>query len=112
MKARDFEPERLSAADARRVVRELAAVDDNIVFLPHAIKRLKERDIDPAQVRLVLRAGAVVAPPARNDFGRWQVEMQGIAAGDRLTAIVAIEWRSGLLVVTVYADEQRRSRRR
>ena len=104
-------PERLSAAEARKVVREIAADGENVVFLPHAIKRLIERKVTDAQVRQVLRTGAVVAPPDRDERGLWRVEMQGSAAGDLLTVVVAIEWRRRLLVVTVYADEQRRSRR-
>jgi len=108
----DSQPGRLSAADARKVVREIAAVDDRIVFLPHALKRLIERDVKVADVRFVIRTGAVVAPPYRDEFGNWRIEMQGMAGGDLLSVVVAIEWRSGLLVITVYADEQRRSRRR
>jgi len=112
MTGRDSVPDRLSAGEARKVIREIAAVDDRIVFLPHALRRMVERGVRIADVRHVIRAGAVIAPPYPDEFGNWRAEMQAMAGGDLLTVIVAIEWRSGLLVVTVYADEQRGSRRR
>lgn len=106
------QPDRLSAAEARKVIREIAADGERVVPLRHAEQRMEERDISMSSVRRVVRAGAVTEGPYLDVRGNWRVEMQGRVAGDVLTVALSIEWRTRLLVVTVIKQDADRLRRR
>jgi len=108
----DSRPDHLSRAEARRIVREIAADADRIVLHPHARMRLIQRAISVTQVRTAVRTGTITDGPYLDDKDCWRVEMQGRAAGDALTVAIAILWPQRLLVVTVYrVNEARKGRR-
>jgi hypothetical protein len=98
----DIVPLRMSQAAALRVIRELAQDSLNVVFLPHARKRMKKRRITPIMIYACLKAGSITEGPFLNANGNWQVTMERMLAGEELVAVVAIERGQTLLVITVY----------
>ena len=104
------QPDKLSAAEARRVIREIAAEDGRVGFLPHALTRMAQRDVSRDEVLKIVRTGAIVEGPYLGLRGDWRVEMQGRVAGDVVSIAIAIEWRTRLLVVTVIKNERGRKR--
>lgn len=99
----DLVPSRLSRPAALRVIREIAANPDDVVPVPHAKRRMRERGISMTQVRRVIAAGFIDGDPWLDEHGNWRVTMIGRSAGDQITAGLAIEWRTRVLVVTVFA---------
>lgn len=104
-------PNRLSRAEARAVIREIAADGARIIFHRHAIARLAQRRILVTQVRHVVQTGAITEGPWLDAQECWRVEMQGRAAGTTLTVALAILWPERLLVITVYEPNERGGRR-
>lgn len=98
----DAIPLKMSAPQALRIIRKLAEDSLNIVFLPHAKKRLKQRRIPPTLVQTCLQKGSITEGPFLNQKGNWQVTMERMLAGEELTVAVAIERNQSLLVITVY----------
>lgn len=95
------QPERLSAAEARKVIREIATDADRIVVLRHAEARMAQRQVTRTMLNRVVRAGALTEGPYLDVHGQWRVELEGRSAGDVVTVALAIEWRTRLIVVTV-----------
>ena len=95
-------PAKLSKAEAIRIVRELATDADRVVPVQHARKRMKERGITITQIIRVVRAGFIDGEPWLDEHGNWRVTMIGNPAGAQVTVGVAIEWRTRLLVITVF----------
>jgi hypothetical protein len=95
-------PVTLSSAAARQVIRELAADADNVIPVNHAKRRMRERKINMTQILRVARAGFIDGEPWMDEHHNWRVTMAGNAAGARITVGLAIEWRTRLLVVTVF----------
>lgn len=104
-------PDRLSRAEARTVIREIAADGARIIFHRHAAARLAQRGILVTQARHVVQTGAIMDGPYLDAQDCWRVEMQGRAAGAALTVALAILWPERLLVITVYEANERRGRR-
>jgi hypothetical protein len=96
-------PSTLSKAAAQRVIKELGSNPDNIVALPHCIKRMLQRKISITQIRRVVQAGFIDGDPwFDHEHADWRVTMRGFSAGHQITIGVAIEWQTRLLVVTVF----------
>lgn len=93
---------RLSKDAALKLIRELAEDSDNIVLLPHAKKRCRQRGTVFRQIVTCLRNGIVTEGPFRNARGNWQVTMERLAAGEEIAVGVVIEEGSTLLVITVF----------
>lgn len=98
----EVQPESLSATRALRVIRELAADSRNIVIVQHARQRGLQRRISPRQIQICCLRGTIVEGPFINAHGHWQVSLFRHAAGEPVTCVVAIDWPSRLIVVTVF----------
>jgi len=95
-------PLALSKAAAARLIKELSADMDNIVPVGHARKRMVQRRISITQARRIVQAGYIDGDPWLDEHGYWRVTMRGVTAGDEITVGVAIEWRTKLLIITVF----------
>lgn len=70
--------------------------------VPHAKKRMRQRRISITQARRVVQAGFIDGEPWLDEHGNWRVDMRGTSAGDQITVGLAIEWRTKLLIITVF----------
>ena len=95
-------PLALSKASASRLIKEISANPDNIVPVGHAKKRMVQRRITITQARRVVQAGYIDGDPWLDEHGYWRVTMRAATAGDEVTVGVAIEWRTKLLIITVF----------
>ena len=95
-------PLALSKAVAARLIKEISANPDNIVPVVHAKKRMIQRRISITQARRVVQAGYIDGPPWLDEHGNWRVTMRGVTAGEEITVGLAIEWRTKLLIITVF----------
>ena len=95
-------PLALSKASASRLIKEIGANPDNIVPVGHAMKRMVQRRITITQARRVVQAGYIDGDPWLDEHGYWRVTMRAATAGDEVTVGVAIEWRTKLLIITVF----------
>lgn len=93
---------RLAKDAALKLIRELARDSNDIVLLPHARKRCRQRGIIFRQILTCLRNGIITEGPFRNARGNWQVTMERLAAGEEIAVGVVIEEESKLLVITVF----------
>ncbi|NJM81885.1 MAG: DUF4258 domain-containing protein [Tabrizicola sp.] len=84
------------------MIRSLALETERIVIVNHARKSQRVRRISRRQIELCVQKGSITEGPFCNAHGNWQVTMYRHAAGEEITCIVAIEWPSQLLVITVY----------
>lgn len=94
-------PEKLSAHEARAIVRRLAQDSKKVFVAPHAKKRQSDFGISRRQIMTCLAKGAITEGPFVNKYGNWQVNVSRLAAGEQVTCAVAIEWQTQLVVVTV-----------
>jgi hypothetical protein len=92
----------MSAPVALDHIRELAQETNRIVVINHGQQRSEERHVTRPQIVKCLRAGFIVEGPFQNSHGNWQVTMAYNHAGDQITVVVAIEWATRLLVITVF----------
>lgn len=95
-------PLRLTSHAALRVVREIAADTNNIVVISHARLRGRQRQITRRQIELCVQRGTISEGPFMNQHGHWQVNLQRHAAGEEITCVVAIDWRTKVLVITTF----------
>lgn len=98
----DETPLRLSKAEATKAIKEIAQNADRIVPVGHGRRRTRERGITITQAVKVVRAGYVDGDPWLDEHGNWRVTMRGRAAGEEITVGLAIEWRTRLLIITVF----------
>lgn len=88
---------------ATRIIKELGANSDNIIALPHCLRRIKKRKINMTQIRRVVQAGYIDGDPWWDtEHDSWRVTMRSFSAGVDITIGVAIDWKTRLLVVTVF----------
>lgn len=95
-------PLKLTSPLALKQIREIAADSDSILVVHHASKRGRQRKITRPQIEACLRKGTIEEGPFVNGHGHWQVTMYRHAAGEEMHCVVAIDWPSRLIVVTVY----------
>jgi len=96
------QPERLSEADALRIVRVLAADTTKIVVIQHGKQRAKKRQITRRQIELCVQKGTIDEGPFLNKYGNWQMNLHRHAAGEQITCTVAIEWIECVIVITAF----------
>lgn len=96
------QPDRLSPADALRVVRVIAAVTDNIVVIPYGRRRAQQRKITRRQIELCVQRGTLTEGPFLNQHSNWQMNFYRHAAGEELTCVVVIEWATHVLVINTF----------
>lgn len=92
----------LSRPKALALVRELAADSGNVVFHPHALKRMRTRHVTPKEVIACLLKGAITEGPALGIKGAWELAVERTNAGRRLRVALAIDLPTRLIVITVY----------
>jgi hypothetical protein len=95
-------PDKLSRPEALVAIREIGRDATRIVLLPHARERADERGVVTRQIVDCVRLGVIEEGPFLNARGNWQVTLRRRSAADQLACVVAIDWRTHLLVVTVY----------
>lgn len=98
----DEQPNKLSAADALRVIRALAMDSGNIVLIPYGEKRAKQRKVERRAIERCVQMGTVTEGPFLNQFGQWQVNLFRHAAGEELTCVVGIEWIKKVIVINTF----------
>jgi hypothetical protein len=97
----DQQPDKLSRADAIRLVRELAADSTNVALTKHCRdESMPKRGITMRQVLDCLRKGVIVEGPAIDIHGNWKMDI--CRQADGLTCAVAIEWRARLIIITTF----------
>lgn len=102
MTAPNVVPLKLSKPAAAKIIKEIGADPDRIVPVPHAKLRMKQRKISITQARRVVQAGFIDGEPWMDEHGNWRVDMRGMSAGEQITVGLAIEWRTKLLIITVF----------
>jgi hypothetical protein len=95
-------PLSFTAPAALRQIKLIAQDSDNIIVVTHGLKRGLQRAITRPQIEACIRKGTIIEGPFLNDHGNWQVTMFRHAAGEEMSCVVAIDWPSKLIVVTVY----------
>lgn len=98
----DVVPLKLTKPAASRIIKEIAADPNKIVPVSHAKKRMVQRKISITQARRVVQAGFIDGEPWKDERGNWRVIMRGTSAGEQITVGISIEWRTRLLIVTVF----------
>lgn len=98
----EIAPLKLSGALALRIVREIASDTDNIVVIAHGRKRGRQRQITRRQIELCVQRGTISEGPYMNQHGHWQMNFRRHASGEEITCVVAIEWRTKVLVITTF----------
>ena len=96
------QPDNLSAADAIKVVRLLAAQTENIVVIGYGRKKAKQRQITRRQIELCVQKGTLTEGPFMNRYGNWQMNLYRHAAGEEITCVVAIDWPNRVLVINTF----------
>jgi uncharacterized protein DUF4258 len=94
------QPDKLSSAEAIRLVRELASDSANVELTHHCRARMYARDITLRQILGCLQKGIITEGPAIDTYGNWKMNIY--RAADGLTCSVAIGWPSRLIVITVF----------
>jgi putative transcriptional regulator len=69
------QPDSLSAPEALRVVRMIAADTDDIVVIPYGRKRARQRKVTRRQIELCVQKGTITEGPFVNGHGNWQNEL-------------------------------------
>ena len=92
----------LTRPKALTLVRQLAADSGNVVFVTHALRRMKLRKISPKEVIGCLLRGVIVEGPALGIKGTWELAMERTGAERRLHVALAIDLPKRLVVITVY----------
>lgn len=89
---------------SRRIAEIVSHDSLRMVMVPHAKKRMRQRNVNPMQVLRVLTTGRVVERAHRNIHGNWQCTLEAIIAGDRIKVVAALQGDQGgelVVVVTV-----------
>jgi hypothetical protein len=86
LSSNNIEPAALSKPAAQRIIKELGSNADNIVALPHCVRRMVQRKISITQLRLVVQGGFIDGDPwFDHEHASWRVMMRGFSAGAQLT---------------------------
>ena len=96
------EPSNLTPTMARAKVRELVKDSANVSLTTHVRKRMSERGVSRKQIDNCLAMGWVPDDPYVNMYGNWQFNVIQLTAGVRLEVGVAIDWPSGVIVLTAF----------
>jgi Domain of unknown function (DUF4258) len=95
----------LSKPKSLALVRELAAVDGNVIFTLHALKRMRLRNVTPFEILQCLRKGVIVEGPALGVKGNWELALQRLGGNRKVRVAVAIDMPKRLIVITVYDEK-------
>jgi hypothetical protein len=75
-------PFELNDPSLLRLIRETAADTSRVLFVRHAMKRMRQRRVTPTQVFDCLRKGLIHEPGFVNIHGHWQCTLFRRSAGD------------------------------
>ncbi len=95
---------RMTATQAEKIIRELAADTGNIIWCGHAEERSEERGITFVDALSILRGGQIDdAPTAGNHDGEWRCKVVKKLRGNRSGGVVTVIMtkKRKLKVVTV-----------
>jgi hypothetical protein len=99
----------MKGPEAQRVIRERAARAEQILSVPHALTRMRERQIDFLDMQRCLRAGKVTKGPyvpSDSFTDEWRYDVESIVNGEWLRVVVELPDDSpNVLVVTVILVE-------
>lgn len=95
------QPDSMTPSDALRHVQDISRDSNNIVIVQHAKSRMRQRKVSRRQVELCVQKGTICEGPFLNARGNWQVNLFRHAAGAEVTCVVAFDWPSRLIIVTV-----------
>ena len=99
---------RMSAASIQRIVRERSDASERVVITDHAQIRMEERGFTIDDVLTILRRGGVFTPPAKNERGDWQADVERRMPGGReAVAITVVPHGQFLYVRTVMWRDER-----
>ena len=99
----------MKRSKAQRVIRKRAAWSEQIVSVPHALTRMRERQIDFLDMQRCLRRGNLikgpyVPPDSLTDD--WRYDVEAIVDGEWLRVVVELPDNSpDVIVVTVMVVE-------
>lgn len=98
----NVQPDKLSPADASKIVHALASNSDNIVLIPYGKRRAKQRKIARRSIERCVQKGTICEGPFLNQHGNWQMNMCRHATGEEVTCVVAIEWAAKVIVINAF----------
>jgi hypothetical protein len=84
---------------AEKRIHEAALQTERVVVSNHARERMREREIDDADVFRVLRQGTVVDEPEPAEPGEWKCKIVRRIRGSRDVGVVTIILQDGRLFV-------------
>lgn len=92
-------------SEAQRVIRQRAARSEQIVVVPHALVRMRQRHVDFLDMQRCLRKGKVTKGPyipSESLSDEWRYDVEAIVDGDWLRVVVELpDDPPDLIVVTV-----------
>ena len=103
----------LSAAEAQKRIRELAADSGNIVWTDHVLHQMSDRGIDDAAVRRILQTGYVDDPPIEStqDPNDWVAKItRRMATGRDAGVVTAITDGGRLILITAEWEDESQTR--
>lgn len=103
IKKSSFARTKWSASQLQGYIREESANTINVIFLPHALKRMRERKINMVCALETLRKGRINLPPEiDSNTGDIKCRMEYFVAGADVKIVVAIgDDNPNLIIVTV-----------
>ena len=95
-------PKSLDARQAERLIKQISADSDKILYTNHAQERMEQRDISLQDVERVLQNGFCVEMPKKNEKGEWKCKIVRHYKGNRDIGVISIILKANkLLIVTV-----------
>ena len=96
-------PDRLTIATAARLVADIAADPERVIYSAHAQQRMRERRITPAEVIGCLTKGIITEGPFVNIRNAWQVRISRQTT-QKFHVVVAMERQQRLIVITTIVE--------
>ncbi len=87
---------------ALRAIRDIASGNGEVVLIPHAKGRGRQRDVNYRQVVECLRKGTLSEGPYQTSKGQWRCNVFRHMAGEQMTCVVEFDLPRRLIIVTVF----------
>jgi len=82
---------RLTDTAAKRLLAEVADSSANVIFTRHALERMRQRNITPAQVINCLKKGTITESPCLDHHGFWKLTLERYVSSENIGCSVAID---------------------